>query len=77
MSIEELIKSLEQTGGGCGLISNEAGHWVVSTVWMQEPQKSPEYIRAIFYVDQSAWKPTIREALQKHYDEHVVVDGSR
>lgn len=76
-TIEELIDALERTGEGCGLISDDAGHWAVSTSGMQcIPIDPPEDVSTSFFVEAAEWKPTIREALQAFYDEYVAVDQS-
>lgn len=70
-TIEELIDGLERTGDGCGLISDDAGHWAVATAGFQNmPMDPPEDISTSFFVSASEWKPTIHEALQAYYDEH-------
>lgn len=72
MTIEELIAALEETGDGCALISDDAGHWAVSTTGMQQvPINPPEDITFYFLVKASEWKPTIREALEAYYAEYV------
>lgn len=77
MTTEELIEAFENTGDGCGLISDDAGNWAVSTSGMQNvPMNPPQDISTSFFVEAAEWKPTIREALQAYYDEYVAVGES-
>lgn len=55
-TIEELIVALEQTGSGCGLISDDWGHWAVSTSGMQNvPMDPPADIDTVFHVKRDEW----------------------
>lgn len=77
MNIEELLKAFEETGEGCGLISDDAGNWAVSTCGIQDvPKSPPEDVNTSFLVLAAEWKPTICEALQAYYDEFVVSGSS-
>lgn len=51
-TIEELLEFLEETGDGCGLISDDAGIWAVSTSSMQNvPVDPPQDIQTTFFVE--------------------------
>lgn len=69
-TLEELIERLEMFGEGCGLISDDAGHWAVSVDGLQnEPTNPPQDVASTFFVEAEQWKPTIREALEYFYEE--------
>ena len=73
-TMDELIAVLEEDGDGCGLISDDAGYWAVSTSGMQNaPDDPPQDISTSFFVEAAEWKPTIREALEAYYEEHLEV----
>ena len=70
MTVKELIHFLEENGDGCGLISDDAGHWaVLSSGFQNVPDNAPQDISTSFFVKADEWKPTIKEALQEFYDE--------
>lgn len=50
---------------GCGLISDDAGRWAVSTSGMQNLPNpdEPIDITTAFFVEAKEWKSTIREAI--------------
>ena len=69
MIVKELACFLEENGDGCGLISDDAGHWAVSTSGFQNvPENPPQDIETSFFVEANEWKLTILEALQAFYD---------
>lgn len=77
MTLEQLIDALERTGHGAGLISDDAGHWTVSTSAFQNvPTNPPQDTFTSFLVKATDWKPTIREALQAYYDAYVAYNES-
>ena len=41
------------------------------------PMCPPQDISTSFFVEAHEWKPTIREALQAYYDEHVAAQQAR
>jgi len=70
MTVAELIHFLEKNGDGCGLISDDAGYWAVSSSGVQNiPGYAPREISTLFFVEADEWKPTIHEALQEFHDE--------
>lgn len=76
-TLEELIAFLEQHGSGCGLISDDAGHWVVATEGMQNvPENPPEDIDSRFFVTAEEWKPSVREALEAFHEKVLAESDS-
>lgn len=70
LSLEELLNFFEKNGQGSALVSDDAGHWAVTSEGFQNvPQKPPEDIETLFFIKADQWKPSIKEALQAFYDE--------
>lgn len=66
----ELLAFFEQHGSGCALISDDNGHWAVSTSGMQMvPGKEPTDLETCFWVEKEKWKNSIQEALQAFKEE--------
>jgi hypothetical protein len=52
---------------GCGLISDDCGHWAVSGDGFQNipvnQRKNPEDIQTAFFIESKQWKVSIRDAI--------------
>lgn len=60
---------------GCGLISDDAGHWAVSGSGMQNvPQDPPCYVATTFMVEADEWKPTVREAIDAAIQDYAEIE---
>lgn len=71
MTDSERLDWLEKQDG-CGLISDDAGHWAVSTCGFQNvPIDAPCDISSQFFVLKHEWRPTIREAIDAAVAEQV------
>lgn len=78
MTIDDLIAELEKTGQGCGLISDDMGHWAVASFGMQTlPSNPPSDVCTSFIVEAHEWKPTIREALEAYHQSQIKFHKSR
>ena len=66
MTDKELLDLLEKKGFGCGLISDDNGHWAVSGTGFQNvpPGKKPVKIATSFLVQAKEWKGSVRAALE-------------
>ena len=64
MNDTERINWMEEQCG-CGLISDDAGRWAVSTSGIQNVPSpdEPVYIDTTFFVEANEWKSSIREAI--------------
>jgi len=55
---------LAQTGNGVGLVHNDNAHWAVCFTGVQPvPGDEPEDMVTSYFVEESQWKPTVREAI--------------
>lgn len=66
MTDSELIDWLE-TQQGSGLISDDFGHWTVSSSGIQNVPENIDVasdISTSFFIEAKDWKPTIREAIE-------------
>ena len=69
MTDKELIDWLELQEG-CGLISDDFGHWAVTGDGMQNvPDNTPTDIQTTFFISKEQWKPSIREAILSVMEE--------
>ncbi len=59
----ERLNWLEQQEGA-GLVSDDAGHWAVTTTGTQNvPDNPPQDISTSFWVEKAEWKKSVREAI--------------
>jgi hypothetical protein len=61
----ELLDWLQEQDG-CGLISDDAGRWAVSTGGIQNMPDTQKVIdiSSTFYVEAKDWRSTVREAIE-------------
>ena len=75
MTDTERLDWLEKEDGSA-LLSDDCGHWTVSTEGMQNlPMDPPDDISTSFYVEKDQWHKSIRDAIdaaikeQKEYED--------
>lgn len=63
---------------GSALVSDDAGHWAVSTTGVQNvPMNPPEDIDTSFWIEKAEWCKTVREAIDRAIrDEAGPIDCS-
>lgn len=65
----ELLNWFEEHDG-CGLISDDCGHWAVSGDGMQNiPENTPADIQITFFIEKKKWKKNVREAIEASMKE--------
>ena len=68
MTDTELIDWLEKQEG-VGLISDDMGHWAVSSSGFSSlPENPPDDVTASFFVTKNEWRKNIRDAILAYKD---------
>ncbi len=74
MTDTELIDYLE-TREGAALVSDDRGHWAVTTAGIQSvPENPPDDVHTTFFITKAEWRPTIRKAILAYRSECESLD---